>query len=297
MGGLEGGRVFKIRGVRRLLQEVGAEESTTRSRAKKLLWDEGQFKKHEGLFIEERSTPLLTPDHVFDFLLKHDFLRAGLELLCGNCRQKSWLPLEEIGDRWTCHFCGHQDKTSLHLKDRGDWRFKKSGLFARDNNQEGAVPVILTLLQLYRALHSSDSAYSTCLDLKVDGVSCETDLCVLLQPRDTNVAAIIGECKSEGGAVDAKDIENLKIVATRFKQKGIECALVFAKTADQFSPQELELFKGLANEKRSVILFTSKELEPYEPYEEHTETGIPWQHPTSIFDLVCNSHHIYLRNA
>ena len=86
--------------------------------------------------------------------------------------------------------------TSLHIKDRGDWLFRKSGFFAKDNNQEGAIPVILTLLLFLRVCRSKDFIYSPALNLSFDKLNCETDFCVLLHNHGDSPEIGIGECKS-----------------------------------------------------------------------------------------------------
>jgi hypothetical protein len=73
-----------------------------------------------SIYIEPRDTPTLTAAATFDFLLKHDFYRAGLEFKCDNCGLTNWLSLRQVDDRWICEYCGHGGITSLHVRDRGD---------------------------------------------------------------------------------------------------------------------------------------------------------------------------------
>src|SRR3989338_5678795 len=149
IGGLEDARVLKIKGVRKILQEGSPGSTITRGEATKTI-HENDFQKHKRLFIEAREKAELDSSSVFDYLLKKDFFRAGLELTCEQCRLKNWLTLKSIDDFWMCEYCGGQNQTSTHLKTRGDWKFRKSGLFAKDNHQEGAIPVLLTLLAIKR---------------------------------------------------------------------------------------------------------------------------------------------------
>src|SRR5258708_9612701 len=87
------------------------------------IWNGGQFREHERLYIEPRDTERLDTGATFDFLLENEVFRAGLGLKCDNCGLASWLSLRQ-------------------LDDRGELRFRKSGLLANDNNQEGAIPVL-----------------------------------------------------------------------------------------------------------------------------------------------------------
>jgi hypothetical protein len=91
LGGLEDARVFKIRGVRQLIDCLTAQSAIERGEATSAIWNDGQFQDHEGLYIEYRTTPKLTSNDVFDFLLRKNFFRAGLELICDHCGLKSWL--------------------------------------------------------------------------------------------------------------------------------------------------------------------------------------------------------------
>ena len=197
MGGYEATRVFKIRGVRNLIADLKPDTPIARGPATQTIWNGGQFKDHERLFIEARDTPHLTTGAAFDFLLKHGFFRAGLEFKCDNCGLASWLSLRQVDDRWICEYCGFSNTTSLHVRDRGDWMFRKSGLLAKDNNQEGAIPVILALLALGRVLN--EDGLLRLASVKVTGSvpDCEIDLIVLYH-HDGEISCGIGEAKAAG---------------------------------------------------------------------------------------------------
>lgn len=296
LGGVDGGRVFKINGVRKLLQTLKTDECISRGNGTDIIWDGEGFKKYEKLYIETRETSKLTTHNVFDFLLKKDFLRPGLELICNHCKLRNWLSLQEIDDIWTCNYCGDNNKTSLQLKDRGDWKFRKSGLFAKDNNQEGAIPVILTLLVFLRIFDPSKFIYSPSLKLEGD-MSCEIDFCVLQYQRGDKIQLSIGECKSEGGIIDQKDVDNLKRVRERINNLDIDCYLVFSKTSDKFEQSEIDLFKKLKEENIPIILLTNKELEPYHPYWEIEEAdNLPEKYALDMAGMARNSDYLYLRD-
>jgi hypothetical protein len=298
IGGLEDGQVLKIRGVRKILQEHGAGDAISRGEATKTIY-EHEFAKYKHLYIEAREKNELDSNDVFDYLLRKDFFRAGLELLCPQCRLVNWLSLKAIDDFWSCEYCGARNQTSVHLRSRGDWRFRKSGLFAKDNNQEGAIPVLLTLLTLKRILDRDTFAYSTALNLRGENIHCETDLAVLEYGRRDEISIAIGECKSEGGNIVEDDANKLKRAAERLsavKEMG-NIYIVFAKTSDSFSSEEIALFKTLAKD-RSLILFTNRELELHHPYwlgDGQIETDVPEKYPHSLADLAQNSAARYLQ--
>ncbi len=293
MGSLEGGRVFKIKGVRELFQKLKTGKCKIRKEIERIFCDEGKFEKYKTLFIEPRESAVLKTENVFDFLLKKNLLRAGLELTCDHCKLKEWVSLKELNDYCECRFCGYNNKTNLHLKNQGEWKYIKSGLFAKDNNQEGALPVILTLLQLKRLyLHSSKFLYSPSLELEFDSTKCEIDFCIIQNDINGNIEIGIAECKNQE-EINQDDIEHFKSIRNKFGKIKIECYFIFSKTA-KFTPQEINLFKNLEKENISCILFTDKELEPFDPYEQYKDKELFHKHPMSLKELAINSKYIYL---
>lgn len=220
---------------------------------------------------------------------------------CTRCGLESKISWNKFSSNWDCKFCGFEHYLPQFLGETFKknelefWGFKKSNLFSKDNNQEGAIPVILTLLQIKRRFHFHNFIFSTSLILKQTGFQCETDLVVLNCRDSENIEVGIGECKSDSGKIDIKDITNLKKIRKQFEKKGINCYLIFSKTANKFSQDEIDLFKELVKENINPILFTNKEFEPYEPYEEYTELDLPRPHAFSLEDMSKNSKYIYLK--
>jgi hypothetical protein len=288
LGGLENTWVFKIRGVRDLVHHLKTDEWKTKGNATKAIWADGQFESHEDLFWR------INPAKIWDRLLEYGLFRAGLELICGHCRLKNWLSLKDIDDAWSCSYCGHSNQTSLQLKDRGDWKFRKSGLFAKDNNQEGAIPVILTLLQFTKALKFHALIHTPSMNLKTNSTSCETDLCVMQYGSWRGIEIGIGECKSEKGSITQNDVENLEAIRNSLAAKNLKCYLIFSKTADNFSDEELKLFRGLRERQVPLILFSNKELEANEPYSKYTTDKLRSRLVASLEEMARNSAILYL---
>ena len=296
LGGIESSRVFKIRGVRELLQSSKPDQNLTRGYATERIWAEGQFQEHENLYIEPREADTkLTTENVFDFLLKHEFFRSGLELKCDDCRLNNWLPLRRIDDLWTCEYCGNKSLTSLHIQNRGDWKFRKSGLFAKDNNQEGAISVLLTLLVFVRILSGAfpgGFAWTTALNLR--SLDCETDFCVLSY-HGNHVEIAVGECKSAGGRIDRADLHNLKKVREKLVAAGLDCYITLAKTADGFTEEETALLSEAAQENIPLILLTNQEMEQtYHPYWEDTSGALD-KYANTLRGMAGNSRKRYLK--
>ncbi len=269
MGGLEATRIFKIRGVRKLIKSFKSEEHVSKKTAEEKIWNDSNFEKYKKLYIEERDKRELTKEQVFKFLLKNDIFRAGLELKCNYCNLKNWISLKRIDDWWECDYCGYKNQTSIQLLNKDTWKFRKTGLFSKDNNQEGAIPVIITLLQLLRTLDFSKFIYSSSLNLYSDifvNKQSEIDLCVLHYGRRNKIEIGIAECKDESGKIEKTDIENIKTIRKKFMLKDIECYPIFSKTSDNFDDDEIILFQELKEDDIPFILFSNKELEPYDPY-------------------------------
>jgi hypothetical protein len=221
--------------------------------------------------------------------LKNEFFRAGLELKCDNCGLESWLSLRQIDDGWTCEYCGHKNMTSLHIRDRGDWKFRKSGLLAKDNNQEGAIPVLLSLLALQRVFTRDNALRLTSVNTTAGVPPCEIDF-MFVEHRVSEITWALGEAKAAGGEIDAKDIANMMSVADELKKIGAKVYLIFAKTADRFTDKEIRLFTVAKTEGYSVILLTNKELEPYHPYYDGNDREqLPHRYAHSFDDMARNS--------
>lgn len=175
------------------------------------------------------------------------------------------------------------------------WSLRKGRLFARNNDQLRAIPVILTLLVFKRILNASNFVYSLSLDIEIESKSCEVDFCILRYQQGDKIQLGIGECKDEWGRIKRADIDNLMRGKERIESLGIECYLVFSKAADEFNPDEIDLFKTLKSENAPFILFINRELEPYHPYwETGYEDHLPFKYAHTLGEIARNSQYIYL---
>jgi len=300
LGGLGSMNPFRIRGVRELVDSLRSTDTITRGDAGKLIYGDGSFKKYEHMYLEKRDKALLDPQDVFNFLLKKDIFRAGLELQCTSCNLKSWLSLKDVDNNWQCDFCGNNNLTSVQLQHRGDWKFRKSGLFSKDNNQEGAIPVLLTLHLFANRLRSGleNSIFTYSMELSSNNIKAEADFILLNRTsmrREGAPEIGIAECKSAGGEITEQDIKNFKAIREILKKKGIKCFFIFSKTADEFRENEISMFKELAKVHIPIILLTNKELESlYDIYEAYEEKGLPRMYAPALSEMSSNSRRIYL---
>jgi hypothetical protein len=126
-----------------------------------------------------------------------------------------WVSLDDVRTQTTCEHCGQDFKVTPQLRDR-DWRYRRSGLFGRDNYQEGEIPVALTLLQIQTSLHLHDMLCTTALEIEPAGApvqKCESDFVIITQQHTNHKVQItIGECKNRG-EITEDDVAKLRMVA------------------------------------------------------------------------------------
>jgi len=283
LGGLQGARVFKIPGVRRLLRTHGPTASFTRKSALQLIGGRdpenpmASFSDHEGLHIEPRPRAVvkLRPDAVFAYLVDKGLFRIGAELTCPRCRMPSWTGLDALRERVVCELCGQDHNVARQLVN-GEWAYRRSGVMGAERNAQGAVPVALTLQQLETTLRGLDSeAYSPSLNLRpkqgIDLPTCEVDFVwSIARTFPPKTAVLLGECKDRG-SIDPtefeKDVANLRRVADAFPSSRFQTFVVLSKLAP-FTSNEVRIASTLNDEYRQrVILLTARELEPYMMYE------------------------------
>lgn len=278
LGGLQGARVFKIPGVRRLLKTHGPNAAFTKRSAIQLIAknpenSEEKFSDYHDLHIEQRPIGTkLQPNTVFAHLVEKSLFRIGAELTCPVCRMASWTALDALKQRVVCDMCGNEYEATRQLVD-SEWHFRRSGVLGSKKNALGAVPVALTLQQLDTSLGGgwSEGIYSPSLELTPkDGSDlppCEIDLVwVIPRPYPRKTVVILGECKDQW-AINTNDIDKLRRVADALPRKRFKTFVLLSKLCP-FTPEEIESARTLNNEYRSrAILLTARELEPYFIYE------------------------------
>lgn len=289
LGGVQGGRVFKIPGARRLLKTHGPTSSFSKRAALQLIGgrdeenSQASFSDHKGLYLEPREIGTsLTAEHVFAYLVGKRVFRIGYDLHCPRCQLPSWFPVDDLRQKVACQMCGESFDAMSQLAS-GEWTYRRSGVLGAERNAQGAVPVVLTLQQLDTYLGSGleHGCYSVSLDLIPTGgqrpTPCEVDFAWLMpRPYPHRTIVIIGECKDrgmsraqggDGATINADDVANLRAVADSFPKQRFEVYILLAKLC-AFTPVEIELARSLNAERElRTILLTERELEPYHLFE------------------------------
>lgn len=303
IGGLQDCRVLKIRGVRNLLRKYGVDESFTRTGAIEAIRDldpetgVAGFAAFKDLHIEYPQGDL-KPDGVLKYLLARRVFRVGLEFTCPNCELPSWLHLDEVKTTSSCPYCDYSYDVTPQLKDR-DWRYRRSGIFGRDDNQLGGVPVALTLQQLSSSLHDHVLMYSTAVKFRSAGADiepCEADFVAIISGApgisESPVQVLLGEAKT-GRPIDEEDIRKLGKLGNAIPRDLAQAFILFSKT-ETFSSEEVRLAKSLNSEhRRRVILWSRDELEPYFLYERSKEKLGQDRYATTLTDMANVTHRLW----
>lgn len=277
MGGIQECRVFKIEGVRTLIAKHKPDQHFDQSHACKVIGDFDEeskrmrFGQFEDLFISTRRIgKRLQPLDALKKLLMQRVLNVGLELRCPHCELAFWQPLDKVRTDVACSYCGVMIHVTMQLRDR-NWAYRRSGLFGRNDDQEGGIPVAITLQQLDSELLDDGMLYATCLELssqKPTIDACETDFVAVTSGFSRNrphlPQLIIGECKSAGGQITRDDARHLRQVASVFPRNRLSPFILFAKTG-QFSEDEIEACAISQDELQPrVLLFDKDDLESHD---------------------------------
>jgi hypothetical protein len=304
LGGLQGCRVLKISGVRALIRKYSPLQEFDRTEAMGMIGDldpetgTPRFGDYESLFIEERDwSTKLKPEDAFGYLLDRGVFRVGLSLTCPTCELPFWISLDDASTIATCEVCGAKFNVLRQLKTR-DWKYRRSGIFGRDNHQEGSIPVALTLQQLHAQFHSWYGESFFLPNMKLDPLTaniepCETDIFIAMQDGSDTVLAV-GECKDAGGSITADDARKMAAISDALSGKGFECYIVFSKTAP-FTSTDIENCR-LANGRgrTRVVMLSNRELEPYNVYEKTSiEYEIRRGGGHSLLDMALATHDIF----
>jgi hypothetical protein len=306
-GGLQASRVLKVRGAHELIRKYGPDRSFTRSEAEKCIgnFDEStkqmRFGDFENLYIQRRERGKLTPGEVLQYMTARGVFRVGLEFKCPTCELRSWAHLDDVKTMSTCVYCGQQFDVTSQLKDR-DWRYRRSGLFGRDDNQLGGIPVALALQQLEIALHDSLQMWSTALNFTPIGSTniekCEADFVAVIAGApgagESPVQILLGEAKTHTD-FDAEDVRKLGKLADAIPHDLAQAFVMFAKT-DAFTPDEIAMAKTLNSRYRQrVILWSRDELEPYFVYERSAERLGQLRYAVALTDMVRATEQLWFR--
>ncbi len=276
MNGIQPCRIFKIAGVRELIKEYGAEKSFTKSVALQKI---GPNLNNYDFYLPNQSTEKMTVQAVFDHLIEKGILRVGLEFECPYCNLNFWRSLDFIRSEISCDFCGDKFNVTKQLEVRDCWKYRVSGLFSQHKDQQGAIPVTVTLQHVDGCLSiSCESIVTTAMELSSKQNSfpdCESDFLFLGREDDGRNFLILGECKGHK-EITLDSVNKLKAVADSIPANKFRTYLLFSKFSP-FTEQELEFFRSAQNaDYWRIILLSNPQLERSSIYDNAPkEMGIP----------------------
>jgi len=310
IGGVQGGRVFKIPGVRRLLKTHGPNASITKKAALQSIGSKDperpdvKFSDHENLFIEPRNhREKLTPAAVFGFLVEKGLFRVGADLCCPSCRLNSWVSLDSLKHIVKCELCGHEYNATRMFAVSNQWHYRRSGVLGVEKNTQGAVPVVLTLQQLDTNLHGGFRESFFCPSMEVvSSASSEEDKCevdfiwIISRGFSRKTVVILGECKDQG-PIEKEDVDNLLKIADSLPRKRFKTFIMLSQISP-FTEAEIELAKTINTDYRHrAILISAKQLEPYFMRARRTHSAkreLSWSTPE---DMANSTVELYFREA
>lgn len=300
MGGVDSCRIFKVKGVRDLLNGMKVDQSISWSSAVDKIRDfdpdtgNASFDDYKDLYIQQRDTKELTAQECMDFLITNNLMRAGYSLRCENCGLSFWINLTQADDYVECEFCYKQVHMAVQIRTRGDIAYRRSGLFGKNNNLEGSVPVVLTLMALSRFGGMQAGPFCTARTIKdaTTGINCETDFISITGDSERGVSIVIGECKTTM-PITRQDVDNLLKVKKRLDSEDITAYICFTKLT-AFTQDEIALFKEMDAAGVCPILFTGREFNAYNLYFNFDEAELEVNHPYDCSELVRNSRKLYL---
>ncbi|MFN4895004.1 MAG: hypothetical protein ACK5GN_09700 [Pseudomonadota bacterium] len=301
MGGIEGFRAFKIEGVRKLVSKLKVDEPITRADATKIIFGNHQSEELKSRLLTEYADFGIkgkepSSHGIFDQLVELDLFMPGLTIECPNCNLEAWISLDDLKTISKCIFCGKKFHVGRALKTAGAWKYRKSGLLARGDNQGGGIPVGLILQSLNMNLDGDYGVlpYGVGFDLKDTDVDCEVDFACIHTDRGSAPALIIGEAKSQGGAIDQKDLSNLIAVAKRVENVlKLKVYICIGKTG-KFRPEEIEVIKAAKATFEDIIILSVDELEPLWCYSSKRGKDERLQSGRTLEALVRNSAIVHL---
>ncbi len=264
-------RVFKLRGVREILDRLGDGSTLTKGNMHNVVMsttldDHGQNWRPEfynNLILRFGQRRPLYFGIIFDVLLEKRILRPGFVFRCPTCFKDDWYHVSEFAEEYTCRFCFTPQRVNFGSKH--EWQYKADGLFRIPDSAQGSVAVILSLWRLEHQTHGH-GRYVTSLNLVVSdtGHRSEIDYAyIVMGTFDTSYELVLGQATRFGDFTD-KDMQKMAELADRFPRKPY---LAFSTLKEHYSEADKIRLGNLAGQGYRVIALTREELDPYDLFD------------------------------
>jgi hypothetical protein len=289
MGSLHGDcRVFKIRGVRDILDYLGKGTTLTKGNMNQIVMSElpdrdGQKNWRPELYSDLflRGVQRHPPGFgiIFDILLEKQIIRPGFAFECRYCSKRDWYHVSEFGEEYTCRYCFTRQR--VDFASTQEWQYKADGLFQIPDSAQGSVAVIISLWRFSDLTHPN-GRYVTSQNLvaKDSGRRYEIDYAFMVTGTfDTSYDLVLGQAARFGDFTD-DEVRTTAEIADRFTQKPY---LAFSTLKDRYSDAERERLRDLVSRDYKVIALTREELDPYFLFDRFKDTRR--KHAASLEDL------------
>lgn len=296
MGSLHGDcRIFKIRGVREILDRLGDGSTLTKGNMYQTVMsgtpdEHGQNWRPElynDLTLRYGQGHPLDFGTIFDVLLDKRILRPGFAFRCRMCFKDDWYHVSEFAEEYTCRFCFTPQRVnfaSVH-----EWQYKADGLFRIPDSAQGSVAVILSLWRFEDLADPHRGRYVTSLNLVSGdtGRRYEIDYAyVVMGMFDTSYELVLGQATRYGDFTD-DDMQKMAELADRFPRKPY---LAFSTLKDHYSDADKARLRSLAGRGYRVIAITREELDPYSLFDRFARA--PHKYAVGLNELSENTFHL-----
>jgi len=295
MGSLHGDcRVFKVRGVREILDRLGDGSTLTKGNMREAVVSvtpdqHGQNWRpelYDELILRYGQRRRLHFGTIFDVLLAKRVVRPGFVFRCQACFKEDWYHVSEFAEEYNCRFCFTPQRVnfgSVH-----EWQYKADGLFRIPDSAQGSVAVILSLWR-FEHLANGNGRYVTSRNLVAGdtGRRCEIDYAyVVMETFGTSYELVLGQATRFGDFTD-DDMRTMAELADRFSTKPY---LAFSTLKDHYSDADKARLRDLAGRGYRVIALTREELDPYDLFDRFDKA--PHKYGVGLTELSENTLHI-----
>jgi hypothetical protein len=298
MGSLHGDcRVFKVRGVREILDRLGNGSTLTQGNMYQTVMsvtpnEHGQNWRpdlYNNLILRSGQGHRLNFGTIFDVLLEKRIVRPGFVFRCASCFKDDWYHVSEFAEEYTCRFCFTPQRVnfaSVH-----EWQYKADGLFQIPDSAQGSVALILSLWRFEELVHSH-GRYVTSRNLVAGdtGRRYEIDYAyVVTGSFDTSYDLVLGQATRFGDFTD-EDMRKMAELADRFPRRPY---LAFSTLKDRYSEPEKARLRSLVGQGHKIIAFTREELDPYSLFDRFDQA--PRKYAVRVKDLSENTLYLNIR--
>jgi len=296
MGSLHGDcRVFKIRGVREIVDRLGGGSTLTKGNMHQVVMsvtpdEHGQNWRPEfysNLILRYGQRLPLDFGTIFDVLLEKRIIRPGFVFRCQTCFKEDWYHVSEFAEEYTCRFCFTPQR--VHFSSVHEWQYKADGLFRIPDSAQGSVAVILSLWRFEELAHLHNGRYVTSQNLisRDTGRRYEIDYAyVVMGAFDTSYELVLGQATRFSDFTD-DDMRKMAELADRFRGKPY---LAFSTLKERYSDADKARLRDLAGRGYRVISLTREELDPYDLFDRFEKA--PHKYATGLKELSENTLHL-----